>query len=226
MFSRWSWARQTVMRLKAACPGLCASLGEPVPIGDATFQLTPYAGVSILGQDGSSPRGLLEKARSACAEARRSNSSRVFFFSDSMKLRSLQRLDIAREIRDAIENRDIRLRYGGRHELASGRLVAHVGYLKWTHRLRGELTAGEFLGAAETTGLAAAMSRALLTGLRDDFAATGGRRYPPMRAYRSARCVTISCKMTSWMTSAVSWRRVACPHRGWSCASRSVPSPR
>jgi EAL domain-containing protein (putative c-di-GMP-specific phosphodiesterase class I)/GGDEF domain-containing protein len=150
---------------------LCASLGEPVPIGDATFQLTPYSGVSILGQDGSSPKGLLDKARSACAEARRSNSSRVFFFSDSMKLRSLQRLDIAREIRDAIENRDIRLRYGGRHELASGRLVAHVGYLKWTHRLRGELTAGEFLGAAETTGLAAAMSRALLTGLREDFAA-------------------------------------------------------
>jgi EAL domain-containing protein (putative c-di-GMP-specific phosphodiesterase class I)/GGDEF domain-containing protein len=157
---------------------VCASLGEPVPIGDATFQLTPYAGVSILGQDGSSPRGLLEKARSACAEARRSNSSRVFFFTDTLKLRSLQRLDIAWEMRDAIANRDIRLRYGGRHELASGRLVAHVGYLRWTHRLRGELTPGEFLGVAETTGLAAALSRALLAGLRDDFAAMGGATLP------------------------------------------------
>jgi EAL domain-containing protein (putative c-di-GMP-specific phosphodiesterase class I)/GGDEF domain-containing protein len=150
---------------------VCASLSEPVPIGDASFQLTPYAGVSILGQDGSSLRGLLDKARSACAEARRSNSSRIFFFTDTLKLRSLQRLDIAWEMRDAIENRDIRLRYGGRHELASGRLVAHVGYLKWIHRLRGELTPGEFLGVAETTGLAATLSRALLAGLREDFAA-------------------------------------------------------
>ena len=160
---------------------VCASLGEPVPIGDASFQLTPYAGVSILGQDGSSPRGLLDKARSACAEARRSNSSQVFFFSDSLRLRSLQRLDIAWEMRDAIVNRDIRLRYGGRHELESGRLVAHVGYLRWTHRLRGELTPGEFLGVAETTGLASALSRALLAGLREDFAAMGATLPPDVR---------------------------------------------
>jgi EAL domain-containing protein (putative c-di-GMP-specific phosphodiesterase class I)/GGDEF domain-containing protein len=160
---------------------VCASLGEPVPIGDATFQLTPYAGVSILGQDGSSPRSLLDKARSACAEARRSNSSRVFFFSDTLKLRSLQRLDIAREMRDAIANREIALRYSGRHELASGRLVAHVGYLKWTHPLRGELTPGEFLGVAETTGLAPALSRALLAGLRDDFTALRATLPPDVR---------------------------------------------
>jgi EAL domain-containing protein (putative c-di-GMP-specific phosphodiesterase class I)/GGDEF domain-containing protein len=160
---------------------VCASLGEPVPIGDATFQLTPYAGVSILGQDGSSPRGLLEKARSACAEARRANSSRIFFFSDSLRLRSLQRLDIAREMREAIANREIGLRYSGRHELASGRLVAHVGYLKWAHPLRGELTPGEFLGVAETTGLASALSRTLLAGLRDDFAAIGAALPPDVR---------------------------------------------
>jgi EAL domain-containing protein (putative c-di-GMP-specific phosphodiesterase class I)/GGDEF domain-containing protein len=150
---------------------VCASLCEPVPIGDASFQLTPHAGVSILGQDGSSPRGLLDKARSACAEARRSNSSRVFFFTDTLKLRSLQRLDIAGEMRDAIANREIRLRYVGRHELDSGRLAARVGYLTWVHPLRGELTPGEFLGVAETTGLASVLSRALLAGLREDFAA-------------------------------------------------------
>jgi EAL domain-containing protein (putative c-di-GMP-specific phosphodiesterase class I)/GGDEF domain-containing protein len=159
--------------IETCVAGVCASLSEPVPIGDATFQLTPYAGVSILGQDGSSPRGLLEKARAACAEARRANSSQIFFFSDSLRLRSLQRLDIAREMREAIANRDIGLRYSGRHELASGRLVAQVGYLKWTHPLRGELAPGEFLGVAETTGLGSALSRALLAGLRDDFAAIG-----------------------------------------------------
>lgn len=167
--------------IETCVSGVCASLGEPVPIGDATFQLTPYAGVSILGQDGSSPRSLLDKARSACAEARRSNSTRVFFFSDTLKLRSLQRLDIAREMRDAIANREIALRYSGRHELASGRLVAHVGYLKWTHPLRGELTPGEFLGVAETTGLAPALSRALLAGLRDDFTALRATLPPDVR---------------------------------------------
>ncbi|HEX4151667.1 MAG TPA: GGDEF domain-containing phosphodiesterase [Steroidobacteraceae bacterium] len=148
---------------------VCASLRQPVTIGDASFHLTPYAGVSILGQDGSSPSSLLDKARSAAVEARRANSDRIHFFTDTMKLRSLARLDVTREIREAIASRDIRLRYTARHDLASGRLVAQVGYLRWNHELRGELAPAEFLGMAETTGLATSLSRALLEGLREDY---------------------------------------------------------
>ncbi len=160
---------------------VCASLREPVQIGDAAFHLTPYAGVSILGQDGSSPRSLLDKARSAAAEARRANSDRIHFFTDTLKLRSLARLDAAREIREAIAGREIRLRYVGRHDLASGRLVAEVGYLRWNHPLRGELAPAEFLGMAETTGLAALLSRSLLDGLCEDFEALAPELPPDAR---------------------------------------------
>jgi EAL domain-containing protein (putative c-di-GMP-specific phosphodiesterase class I)/GGDEF domain-containing protein len=150
---------------------VCASLREPVQIGDASFHLTPYSGVSILGQDGSSPSSLLDKARSAAAEARRANSDRIHFFTDTLKLRSLARLDAAREIREAIAGREIRLRYLGRHDLTTGGLVAEVGYLRWNHPLRGDLPPAEFLGMAETTGLATLLSRSLLNGLGEDFEA-------------------------------------------------------
>jgi EAL domain-containing protein (putative c-di-GMP-specific phosphodiesterase class I) len=157
---------------------VCASLREPVKIGDAAFHLTPYTGVSVLGQDGSSPRSLLDKARAAAAEARRSNSNRIHFFTDTLKLRALARLDVAREIREAIASREIRLRYVGRHDLASGRLVALVGYLRWTHPLRGELAPVDFLGVAETTGLAALLSRSMLDSLREDFEALAAELSP------------------------------------------------
>lgn len=150
---------------------VCASLREPVAMGDAQFHLTPYAGVGILGQDASSPRVLLDNARAAAAEARRDATGRVFFFSDTLKLKSLARLDIARELRDAIANRDIRLRYVGRHDLSTGRLVTRVAYLRWVHPLRGEIRPAEFLRVAETTGLAPALSRAVLACLRDDYLA-------------------------------------------------------
>jgi EAL domain-containing protein (putative c-di-GMP-specific phosphodiesterase class I)/GGDEF domain-containing protein len=150
---------------------VCASLREPVAMGDAEFHVTPYAGVAILGQDATSPKSLLDHARSASAEARRSGSRQPFFFSDTLRLRSLARLDIAREMRDAIENRDIRLRYVGRHDLATGRLVAQVGYLQWLHPLRGEVRPAEFLSVAESTGLATILSRVVMQGLRDDFSA-------------------------------------------------------
>jgi EAL domain-containing protein (putative c-di-GMP-specific phosphodiesterase class I)/GGDEF domain-containing protein len=167
--------------IEARVSQVCASLREPVYIGDAAFHLTPYAGVAILGQDGTSPKNLIDKARSAAAEARRSNSAKILFFTDTFKLRSLARLDLARELHEAIENQEIGLRYIGRHDLATGRLVARVGYLRWTHRLRGELSAAEFLGVAETTGLATVLSRAVLQRLREDFAEMQSQLDPDVR---------------------------------------------
>lgn len=150
---------------------VCASLREPLRVGGAEFHLTPYAGVAILGQDASTPRLLLDHARAAATEARRHDSAEVCFFTDTLGLQSLAQLDIAREMRDAIANRDIRLRYVGRHELDGGRLVARVGYLRWLHPLRGEIRPAEFLRVAESTGLATVLSRALFERLREDFAA-------------------------------------------------------
>jgi predicted signal transduction protein with EAL and GGDEF domain len=157
--------------IEACVAQLCTSLREPVGIGDTEFHLTPFAGVAILGQDSSSPRTLLDQARAAATEARRSGSTRPHFFSDTLRLRSLARLDIARELRDAIANGDIDLRYTSRHELHSGRLVSWAGYLRWLQPLRGEIRPVEFLKVAESTGLATRLSRAALVRLGADFAA-------------------------------------------------------
>jgi predicted signal transduction protein with EAL and GGDEF domain len=157
--------------VEACVAQVCASLREPIAIGDAEFRLTPYAGVGVLGLDASSPRLLLDHARAASAEARRAASDSVFFFSDTTKLRSLARLDMARELREAIANRDIRFRYTGRHDLLTGRLVTSVGYLRWLHPLRGEIRPAEFLRVAESTGLGVALSRAALESLCDDYLA-------------------------------------------------------
>jgi predicted signal transduction protein with EAL and GGDEF domain len=157
--------------IEVCTTALCASLREPVEIGDTQFHLTPFAGVAILGLDSSSPRTLLDQARAAATEARRAGSLRPRFFSDTLRLRSLARLDIARELRDAIANGNIGLRYTDRHDLESGRLMTWAGYLRWLHPLRGEIRPVEFLKVAEATGLATRMSRAALMSLGADFAA-------------------------------------------------------
>jgi len=161
--------------------GICKSLGEPIQAGDAEFHLTPCAGVAILGQDASSPKALLDHARAAAAEARRTGSTAVCFFSDTVRLRTLARLDLARELREAIDAGDIRLRYVGRHDLRTGRLSACVGYLQWSHPLRGEIRPAEFLRLAAATGLAAPLSRAVLARLREDFELFAARSRPDAR---------------------------------------------
>jgi predicted signal transduction protein with EAL and GGDEF domain len=167
--------------IQSCVAAVCASLNEPLNLNDAAFQLTPYAGVAVLGRDATSPRILLDHARSAATQARRSGSREVCFFSDTVRLRSLARLDIARELDRAINHGDIRLKYVGRHDLASGRLVAWVGYLRWMHPVRGEVRPVDFLRVAESTGLATALSRVLLRSLQQDYAALAPQWGPDVR---------------------------------------------
>jgi len=156
-------------RIEALVASHCDSLREPIKVGDADFHLMPFAGVAILGPDATAPRRLLNLARGTAAEARRAGSKQVRFFSDTVRLRSLARLDLAQELRDAIADRSIKLRYMARRDLTSGELTAAVGYVRWHHPMRGEVSPSEFLAVAEATGLATALSRAALECLRDDY---------------------------------------------------------
>jgi predicted signal transduction protein with EAL and GGDEF domain len=156
-------------RIEPCVGRICAAFRAPVRVGDSEFQLAAYAGVAILGQDASSAKTLLQHARAAATEAQRSGSERVFFFSDTMQLRVLSRLDAAQELREAIRDSDLRLRYIGRHDLKTGRLTSIVSYVHWTDSLRGEVAPADFLRVAEATGTAHALSRSLLDGLRRDY---------------------------------------------------------
>jgi EAL domain-containing protein (putative c-di-GMP-specific phosphodiesterase class I)/GGDEF domain-containing protein len=167
--------------IEAAVERVCAAFREPIAVGDAEFRLTPYAGVSVLGVDASSPRVLLDHARAAAAEARRAAARDVFFFSDTMQLKSLARVDVARELREAIGSGAVRLRYTGRHDLRTGRLVAWVGYVRWEHPLRGDVRPAEFLRIAQATGLATSLSRSMLAQLPKDFAELGAERHEGVR---------------------------------------------
>jgi predicted signal transduction protein with EAL and GGDEF domain len=157
-------------RIESCVSRLCAALREPANIGDTAFQLGLHAGVALLGLDANSPQTLVDHARVAAAEARRSASGRVFFFSDTLKMKSLARLDVAREMHAAIEAGHFRLRYRYRHDLRSGARTALVGYIGWKHPLRGSIPPSEFLPVAQSMGLAAALSRSVLRNLRADFA--------------------------------------------------------
>jgi EAL domain-containing protein (putative c-di-GMP-specific phosphodiesterase class I)/GGDEF domain-containing protein len=167
-----SGTRESIEEILGA---LLASLREPVLLDDLEVHLNPHCGAALLGRDASSAKLLLDCARSAAAEARRANSTQPHFFSDTLRLRSITRIDMARELREAISDGSIGLRYMGRHDLLSGRLHTCVAYLRWQHPLRGEVPPAEFLRLAETTGLAEALSRRALECLQADFKTLGAR---------------------------------------------------
>jgi len=165
--------------IEARVAAIRDELKVPVRVGDLEFKLTSYAGVGQSGADASSAEALLEHARTAMAEARRSLSEQTFFYSDAMHLRSLSRLDLGRELRYAVAKRDIGFRYVGRHELTTGRKVASIAYLRWQHPLRGEIPPAEFLRIAVATGLAVDLSRMALEQVVEDALAQSPAHWPP-----------------------------------------------
>jgi EAL domain-containing protein (putative c-di-GMP-specific phosphodiesterase class I)/GGDEF domain-containing protein len=158
-------------QIEAVVDGLCTQLREPVALGQTQFRLELHAGIAILGVDAATPQSLLDHAAMAAAECRRAASRNAMFFSDTLKMRSLARLDVAREMRSAIDQGHFRLRYRARHDLATGVRTSWVGYIHWSHPLRGSIAPREFLPVAQTMGLAKALSRSVLASLQQDFAA-------------------------------------------------------
>jgi predicted signal transduction protein with EAL and GGDEF domain len=148
---------------------LMAILGAPLILDETHVTLTCFAGVALLGRDASTTRGLLDCARLAAGEARRDGTRKARFFSDTMKMKSLARMDVARELREAISSNAIRARYVGRHDLRTGRRVCLLAYAQWRHALRGEIPAKEFIAVADATGASVALSRAILRAVARDF---------------------------------------------------------
>jgi len=107
------------------------------------------------------------------AEARRTESASACFSHEHPRLaaRPAAQTDIAHELKEAIAKAQIGLRYVSRHDLATGRLVARVGYLRWRHPQYGEIHPLELVRLAEITGQAADLTRAALYRLQTDFAA-------------------------------------------------------
>jgi EAL domain-containing protein (putative c-di-GMP-specific phosphodiesterase class I) len=104
-------------------------------------------------------------------EARRTDSASACFSHQPPRLRTAARPDIAHALQEALSEAQIGLRYISRHDLATGRLVARVGYLRWKHPQYGEIHPLELVRLAEITGRAADLTRAALQRLQTDFAA-------------------------------------------------------
>jgi len=193
-------------RIRAIARSLCDSIARPIQLNDASFQLAPFAGVAILGRDASRPPALLDHARAAMLEARRSEAGTIQFYSDTLRMLPVARLDVERELRIGIEEGQIGLRYVARHELSSGRVAGIQSYMRWVHPLRGEISASQFLPIADATGLSPAVSRAALERLAQDIPtlrARFGRDIPisfgPLRQHVSSGQLMEDCRRLASM---------------------------
>ena len=158
------------------------ALKHPVDLDGQVFQLAPQAGVTLSGTDGDRATELIERALTTLDAGRRQGEARlVTFYSDTLRLASLTRLDWQQELTHALQNDELELHYQPRLLLSTREIVAVEAFLRWPHKIRGMVPTSEFLPIAELSGLSVQLGRWVLRRACRDLATLGERGYPQLR---------------------------------------------
>ncbi len=161
---------------------LVKALKHPVDLDGQIFQLAPQIGVTLSGADGVRAIELIERALTTLDSSRRQGEHRaVTFYSDTLRLASLTRLDWQQELTQALQKDELELHYQPRLLLATREIVAVEAFLRWPHKIRGMVPTSEFLPIAELSGLSVQLGRWVLRRACRDLATLAERGYPQLR---------------------------------------------
>ncbi len=131
----------------------CAEFRDPVQVGNVFWRVTPSIGIAVYPDDGGDVTTLMRRADLAMYEAKRLGGNDAAWFHVSLEQRLRQRLDLERELHDALEQAQFELRYQPRVAVAGNRIVGAEALVRWRHPRRGLLPPREFIPLCEDTGL-------------------------------------------------------------------------
>jgi diguanylate cyclase (GGDEF)-like protein/PAS domain S-box-containing protein len=132
---------------------LLASIRAPIELLGGQIVLGASVGIAVTPDDGDTPSTLLSNADAAMREAKAHGGSSFAFYRASLNDAALDRLYLENELRQAIEEGQIRAHYQPRLCMASGVVVGAEALARWYHAERGQVTPGEFIPLCEEAGL-------------------------------------------------------------------------
>ena len=129
------------------------AMKEPFQLGGREVFLTFSIGIAIFPHDGAAPETLLKHAGVALNQAKLRGRNTYQFFTTSMNAKALERLNMASQLRRAIERDELVALYQPKVDVRAGRVVGAEVLLRWHHPDLGAISPVEFIPLAEETGL-------------------------------------------------------------------------
>ncbi|MCU7841764.1 MAG: EAL domain-containing protein [Candidatus Thiodiazotropha sp. (ex Troendleina suluensis)] len=110
-------------------------------------------GIAYFPDDGKDLQTLLKAADSAMYAAKSDGKHRYAFYQPELTIQAEQRLQLEEELRQGLENNELRLHYQPQIDLIKGKLVGVEALVRWQHPRLGLIAPNEFIGIAERIGL-------------------------------------------------------------------------
>jgi diguanylate cyclase (GGDEF)-like protein/PAS domain S-box-containing protein len=126
---------------------------QPMQIADHSLSVTASIGISLYPDHGQDRDSLLKQAGAALRYAQSSGGNSCRFFTASMTVNTLERLQLETDLRHALERHQLLLHYQPQIDLGIDRIVGAEALLRWQHPERGLVSPGQFIPIAEDSGL-------------------------------------------------------------------------
>jgi diguanylate cyclase (GGDEF)-like protein len=140
---------------------ILVALSSPFVVEDMRVDMGASVGVAFSPQHGSDVDTLLRRADVALYAAKEDrNNVRTYSADDDQN--TVRRLALLGDLRDAIADGQITVRYQPKVDASTGRVVGVEALARWEHPIRGLVMPDEFIALAEHSGLMAKLTESVL----------------------------------------------------------------
>jgi diguanylate cyclase (GGDEF)-like protein/PAS domain S-box-containing protein len=135
------------------CERILVALGGAVKLENNALAIGASIGAALCPRDGTEADKLLQGADLALYRAKAEGRQTYRFFETEMDEKMRRQHALRVDLRRALDRKEFDLAYQPLIGLRSGRVEGFEALLRWNHPVRGVVSPGEFIPAAEMTGL-------------------------------------------------------------------------
>jgi diguanylate cyclase (GGDEF)-like protein/PAS domain S-box-containing protein len=133
--------------------GVLVTMQQPIELDDGMMAYpTCSIGVS-LGAPGDAPNSVLARADAAMYRAKERGRNRVEFYDEIQAVAATAQLRLMGELHHALDHQEFVLLYQPVVDLSTGDTLGFEALIRWRHPERGLVLPGDFIEAAEESGL-------------------------------------------------------------------------
>lgn len=143
----------SVVFLNTFANGIIAKLSGVLKLQRGEVVTGTSLGIALIPQDGGDAEEALRNADLALYMAKDDGRGRALFFKPSMSRAVQARLNMARDLRFAIENNHLEIRFQGQIDLRRGKVGGFETLVRWKHPEKGYIPPSEFIPVAESSSL-------------------------------------------------------------------------
>lgn len=141
---------------------LQGELATPFNVGGYDVFTTVSIGIAMGATGYQRPEDILRDADTAMYRAKQLGKARYEMFDEAMHTRAMDRLELERDLRRAVERQELFLQYQPIVSLGTGTLRGFEALVRWQHPERGVISPLDFIPMAEETGIIIQIGRWVL----------------------------------------------------------------